>query len=160
MNTNTSTIYGTMPLPTGGVEPLVVELPLAWRHARSECFALSFKDIGLAVSSGAFLALHFATWISSLDYTAVANSVVLVNTVPLWVGLLTPLIARERIKRATVISIALSVIGGAVIGFGPGIPPGIETKLHHVKQTVADKSGSGQERQSDQHVSRLPGGYI
>jgi drug/metabolite transporter (DMT)-like permease len=62
--------------------------------------------------------MHFATWISSLDYTSVANSVVLVNTNPLWVGLLTPLIARERIKRAAVLSIIISVIGGVIIGLG------------------------------------------
>jgi drug/metabolite transporter (DMT)-like permease len=41
--------------------------------------------------------------------------VVLVNTNPLWVGLLTPLIARERIKRAAVLSIIISVIGGVII---------------------------------------------
>jgi drug/metabolite transporter (DMT)-like permease len=70
------------------------------------------------VISGFFLALHFATWISSLDYTSVANSVVLVNTNPLWVGLLTPLIAKEKVKRAALISIVISVIGGAIIGYG------------------------------------------
>jgi drug/metabolite transporter (DMT)-like permease len=53
-----------------------------------------------------------------LDYTSVANSVVLVNTNPLWVGLLTPLIAREQVKRAAIYSIGISVIGGAIIGFG------------------------------------------
>lgn len=68
--------------------------------------------------SGLFLALHFAAWISSLDYTAIANSVVLVNTIPLWVGLLTPLITADRIRKPTIISIVLSVIGGAIIGFG------------------------------------------
>ncbi len=53
--------------------------------------------------SGFFLALHFATWISSLDYTAIANSVVLVNTIPLWVGLFTPLISKDRIRGTTII---------------------------------------------------------
>jgi drug/metabolite transporter (DMT)-like permease len=68
--------------------------------------------------SGLFLALHFATWISSLDYTSVANSVVLVNTNPLWVGLLTPLVTKEKIKKSAACGIALSVAGGAVIGAG------------------------------------------
>ena len=79
---------------------------------------LSFRDLKLAFLSGLFLAAHFASWISSLDYTAVANSVVLVNTIPLWVGLLTPLIAKERIQKLTIVSIILSVIGGVIIGFG------------------------------------------
>jgi len=97
---------------------LLILIPLAYWRARDELRNLSFHDIKLAILSGLFLALHFASWISSLDYTAIANSVVLVNTIPLWVGLFTPLIAKDRIRRATVISIIVSVIGGAIIGFG------------------------------------------
>ena len=74
--------------------------PFAWWKARDELRGLSARELTLALISGFFLALHFATWISSLNYTSVANSVVLVNTNPLWVGLLTPLIAKERIKKA------------------------------------------------------------
>ncbi len=92
--------------------------PVTWWKARDEIVKLSGRNLKLAVLSGFFLALHFATWISSLDYTSVANSVVLVNTNPLWVGLLTPLIAKERIRRAAVYSICISVIGGAIIGYG------------------------------------------
>jgi drug/metabolite transporter (DMT)-like permease len=100
-----------------GLATLIL-IPAAGWKARDELRRLSFQDVKLAMLSGLFLALHFAAWISSLDYTAIANSVVLVNTIPLWVGLLTPLIASDRIKPTTVISIVLSVIGGAVIGFG------------------------------------------
>ena len=92
--------------------------PLAWFKARHEIAALSRRELKLAVVSGFFLAMHFATWISSLDYTSVANSVVLVNTNPLWVGLLTPFIVKERVKRATLFSIIISVIGGSIIGYG------------------------------------------
>jgi len=62
--------------------------------------------------------LHFAAWISSLDDTAIANSVVMVNTIPLWVGLFTPLISKDRIRGSTITSIIVSVIGAAIIGFG------------------------------------------
>ena len=100
-----------------GLATLVL-LPVAWFKCRQEIFSLSAREIGLAVLSGFFLALHFAFWISSLDYTSVANSVVLVNTNPLWVGLLTPLVTGERIKRAVAISILISVTGGVIIGAG------------------------------------------
>ncbi|MFY9941504.1 MAG: DMT family transporter [Desulfobacterales bacterium] len=100
-----------------GLATLVLA-PFAWWRGRGELRALPAGQWGLAILSGFFLALHFATWISSLDYTSVANSVVLVNTNPLWVGLLTPLIAREPIRRATLISILLSVVGGVIIGLG------------------------------------------
>ena len=68
-----------------GLASLIL-IPLAGWKARDELRNLSFHDIKLAIFSGLFLALHFASWISSLDYTAIANSVVLVNTIPLWVG--------------------------------------------------------------------------
>ncbi len=100
-----------------GLAALIL-IPLAAWKARDELRQLSTRDIKLAMLSGFFLAMHFASWISSLDYTAIANSVVLVNTIPLWVGLLTPLITGDRIQKPTVISIGLSVIGGAIIGFG------------------------------------------
>lgn len=92
--------------------------PIAWIKARDELFNLSFRELKLAAVSGLFLAFHFATWISSLEYTSVANSVVLVNTNPLWVGLLTPLLTRERIKAAVAMSIIISVAGGIIIGAG------------------------------------------
>jgi drug/metabolite transporter (DMT)-like permease len=100
-----------------GIASLILA-PITWWKARDEILTLSKRDLKLAVISGFFLAMHFATWISSLDYTSVANSVVLVNTNPLWVGLLTPLIAREKVRRAALISIVISVIGGAIIGYG------------------------------------------
>ena len=92
--------------------------PIAWWQARDELLALEKKDYLLALSSGFFLALHFSTWISSLSYTSVANSVVLVNTNPLWVGVLTPLISKDRLTLMTKIGIVISVIGGAIIGAG------------------------------------------
>ena len=100
-----------------GLAALIL-IPFDGWKVGDELRRLSARDIKLAMLSGLFLALHFATWISSLDYTAIANSVVLVNTIPLWVGLLTPLITGDRILRPTIISIMLSVIGGGIIGFG------------------------------------------
>ncbi len=92
--------------------------PLAWMRSREELRRLSRREWGLALVSGFFLALHFAAWISSLDYTTVASSVLLVNTNPLWVGLLTPFLSSDRLTRLTVLGIAISVVGGIVIGAG------------------------------------------
>ena len=100
-----------------GIASLVL-LPLAWVKARDELAALTVRDMGLVVSAGAFLALHFATWIASLDHTSVAASVILVNTNPIWVGLLTPLLTSDRIPAGTVVCILLSVLGAAIIGWG------------------------------------------
>ncbi len=93
-------------------------VPLAWWKVRHELRCLTPRDYAPALLAGIFLALHFATWISSLDYTSVANSVVLVNTNPLWVGLLTPWFGYDRVPRLMRISILLSVLGGSILGIG------------------------------------------
>lgn len=85
---------------------------------RSELQALTYRDLAWAATSGLFLALHFATWMYSLELTSVAISVVMVNTAPLWVGLLTPLLTRERLAPATILGIGVSVIGAVAIGWG------------------------------------------
>ena len=103
---------------------VIVILPFALWKIRDELFGLSTGNLKMAVLAGFFLALHFATWISSLDYTTVANSVVLVNTHPIWVGLLAPLIAGERIATPAIAGIALSIVGGVIIGAGDFITPG------------------------------------
>ena len=97
-----------------GIASLILA-PIAWYKCSSEIRGLSAHDLQLALLSGLLLALHFAVWISSLNYTTVANSVVLVTTNPLWVGLLTPLVTKERISRIAVLSIIISVIGGIII---------------------------------------------
>ena len=100
-----------------GIAFVVVLVP-TWINHRRELQSLTYRDLGLAATSGFFLALHFATWVYSLEITSVAISVVMVNTAPLWVGLLTPLMTRERLSTATVLGIALSFIGAVAIGWG------------------------------------------
>lgn len=97
---------------------VVVLAPLTWFTARQELCSLSRRDLALAVLSGFFLALHFAFWISSLDYTSVSNSVVLVNTNPLWVGIMTPFLTGDRLRPLMIVSILISVAGGVLIGAG------------------------------------------
>jgi drug/metabolite transporter (DMT)-like permease len=70
----------------------------------------------LALLSGLFLAVHFATWISSLEYTTVASSVVFVSTGPLWVALISPLFLKERVSRETLIGLAIALAGGVAVG--------------------------------------------
>ena len=57
------------------------------RH-RQELRALDSRQWALALAGGALLALHFATWVPSLDYTSVASSTALVATQPAWAALI------------------------------------------------------------------------
>ncbi len=100
-----------------GLASILLAPAACWRQRR-ELAGLGRRDAALAFLAGFFLALHFATWIASLDYTSVANSVVLVNTNPIWVGLLGPLLTGERLRRRTAGCILLSVLGAFIIGWG------------------------------------------
>ena len=93
-------------------------VPIACYKTLDELRNLSAKDLGSVALSGFFLAMHFAAWISSLKYTSIANSVVLVNMSPLWVGILAPLLLQEKIRRTTILGIFLSLAGCIVIGSG------------------------------------------
>ena len=72
-------------------------LPVALKRNGKELAQLNRKQVGLLLLAGVFLAVHFASWITSLQYTTVASSVVLVATSPLWVALLSPVILHERL---------------------------------------------------------------
>jgi drug/metabolite transporter (DMT)-like permease len=90
--------------------------PFALSRYRSDLRFLTRREWFLALLSGVFLAFHFAFWITSLQYTSVASSVVLVTTTPLWVAILAPLVLRERIGLYTYIGLALALAGGTIVG--------------------------------------------
>jgi len=92
-------------------------VPLAVARHRAEMAALTRRQVLLAVASGAMLALHFATWIPSLDYTSVAASVVLVTTQPIWTALVGRALG-ERMPLAALGGIALALAGAAVVSGG------------------------------------------
>lgn len=90
--------------------------PFALTRHRDVIRNLKRGELTLGLVSGSFLAVHFATWISSLEYTSVASSVVFVSTGPLWVALLSPMLLNERLTRAAIIGLGLALLGGTVIG--------------------------------------------
>ncbi|MBP8973749.1 MAG: DMT family transporter [Anaerolineae bacterium] len=102
----------------------LVLTPAVLRRHLAELRAVRRGDLFWAIASGAFLGLHFATWITSLEYTTVVNSVTLVTTSPLWVALLAPLLLGERLTRATIIGLALAIGGGVLVAVSaPGGDP-------------------------------------
>lgn len=90
--------------------------PVALTRYRTELKQLSRQDRVLAIFSGTLLAIHFATWISSLEFTSVASSVLFVSTSPLWVAIFAPLLIREAISRVIIIGLVFALFGGAIVG--------------------------------------------
>ncbi len=91
-------------------------VPLALLRRRTELRGLQRRDWLLAALSGFMLGLHFATWISSLAYTTITSSTVLVATVPLWVGLASPFVLDEPLTSAVKTGILIAMFGAIVIG--------------------------------------------
>jgi drug/metabolite transporter (DMT)-like permease len=94
----------------------IILTPVALVKHREELKRFTRTEILAGLFSGIFLALHFATWISSLEYTSVASSVVFVSTGPLWVALLSPVLLNERLAKTALVGLGLSLLGGTIIG--------------------------------------------
>ncbi len=92
-----------------------VLIPLALFRHRGDLARIGRKDLALIVLAGVMLALHFATWITSLAHTTVASSVVLVSIAPLFVCILSPLLLHESPERRVAIGIGLAFVGVLVI---------------------------------------------
>jgi drug/metabolite transporter (DMT)-like permease len=99
-----------------GLAALIL-LPFAWPRLRAELPRSAAQHLRLTLLSGACLAVHFWSWISSLAYTSVASSTVLVTTNPIWVGLASLLLLRERLAPAGIVGIVLSIAGTGLIFF-------------------------------------------
>ena len=72
----------------------------------------------LVVSSGFLLSVHFGAWITSLSYTSVASSVVLVSTQPLFSALFSGLFLGEKAPPRLYAGVILALAGTAVIAGG------------------------------------------
>ena len=88
---------------------------ILWPFARGGLRHAGGSSIRLCALAGVFLALHFATWITSLELTTVASSVLLVSTTPIFVALVAPMVVNERLTRAGWLGILLAFAGTSLI---------------------------------------------
>lgn len=96
-----------------------------WRMALATCLLLPWAPAAIrsarritlvpACLAGVFLAVHFATWITSLTLTSVASSVLLVSTTPVFTAVLGPFLLRERPGGRSLVAVALSLVGTALL---------------------------------------------
>ena len=91
--------------------------PFTFKKAREEMKDLNSRSIWLIIISGFLLALHFASWIISLEFTNVISSVVLVTTTPIWVTAISPWLINERVPKRFLLGLALACLGMVLISF-------------------------------------------
>jgi drug/metabolite transporter (DMT)-like permease len=105
-----------------GAEPLAISF---WRCAAGAIVLLPFARAGLGSLkpggwripgiAGAFLAVHFASWITSLELTTVASSVLLVSTTPIFVALAAWLVLKEHVQSRGWVAVLLAFAGTALV---------------------------------------------
>ncbi len=93
-------------------------LPIAFWYYRTEFARIGRRDVVFATLAGVALALHFAAWFESLEWTTVAASTTLVQSQPLFVAVGAWLLLRERLTRRMVAGILVAVCGVAIMSLG------------------------------------------
>jgi drug/metabolite transporter (DMT)-like permease len=104
---------------------VAVTLTRGWGQLRR----LSAGDVALGSLAGVFLALHFWTWMTSLDLTTVAASTVLVSLQPVFVAVGSAVLLAEVPVKGQWVGIGVAVVGAVIIGLGAGSEPGASHAL-------------------------------
>jgi drug/metabolite transporter (DMT)-like permease len=105
-----------------GAEPLAISF---WRcavgaamlapFAASRLKTIPARRLVMPAIAGAFLSVHFASWITSIRLTSVAASVVLVSTTPIFVAAVARL-GGERLRAGTWVGIGIGLGGTLLVG--------------------------------------------
>jgi len=107
----------------------IILLPFFLRSGGSKRLIDSSRmDLLTLIGVGLVLAFHFASWISSLNFTSVASSVLFVHIDPIFVAAVSHFILKERINRSTLLGIVIAFAGTSIIALGDVVTG--KTKLY------------------------------
>jgi drug/metabolite transporter (DMT)-like permease len=96
----------------------VIILPFSLSRPRKTFSGIVIRDMLIMLAVGFVLALHFASWITSLFYTSVASSTVIVTTQPIYVVILTVIFTSEKVGRLSIFAILIALAGAIIVGWG------------------------------------------
>ncbi len=107
---------GMSPLALSAWRLVIASLGLlVWRLISIGRTAFDRSDQLRLAIAGLFLAVHFATWIASLNYVSIARSTLLVATAPLWAGLAGLFVPSLRPSRLFWVGLLIAGVGTAVV---------------------------------------------
>ncbi len=89
--------------------------PFAIKGLWANLRRISTADRIFLVASGIALGLHFACWISSLKFTSISNSVVIVATHPFFVAVVEKMFFKEKLSRIALWGMAVAFDGMIII---------------------------------------------
>jgi len=114
-------LAGAEALPTAfyrmALSSILLALP-AIPKIRQSLALLDRKELLLIFLSGLVLGLHFAVWVTSLFYTTISNSAILVATQPIWVLILELTFLREKIPTRAILGMIIAIGGMVIISHG------------------------------------------
>ncbi|MBI2288285.1 MAG: DMT family transporter [Chloroflexi bacterium] len=96
----------------------VILIPIASIKSLESVNRLSRQDWLLVLLSSVFMALHFGLWITSLSYTSIPSSVILVTSHPTFVAVLSYVLWGERLRGLTISGIVIALLGVVIINYG------------------------------------------
>jgi len=96
----------------------IVLIPVASIKSMKGLNRLTRHDLLLILVSSVFIALHFGLWITSLNYTSIASSVVLVTSHPAFVAVMSYFLWSERLNKLAIGGIIVVLTGIISINYG------------------------------------------
>lgn len=96
--------------------PFFAVAALGWH--RKELASISRKELGGSLLAGLFLAAHFFSWFTALEYTTVASATIICMMHPIVILVITALIFKEKVGFKAVAGVLVAFAGTAVISGG------------------------------------------
>lgn len=97
---------------------LILPFVVFYKNTREEIKKLPRKTFLIMVAIGIILAAHFSFWITSISYTSIASSVILVTAHPILVGPVSHFFFKEKLSVLNSIGIIVSVLGVIILVMG------------------------------------------
>ncbi len=109
-------LHGTGPVGVATLRLTIAALPMLFLSRRlSKKMTLAPHDEIVLAAAGLALALHFTTWIASLQYTSVAVSTLLVCTTPIWTTIYDIVFLKQRKPMGFWLALLASAAGALLI---------------------------------------------
>ena len=114
-------LHGTGPVGVATLRLSIAALPMLYLSRRiSKNRTIAHPDEIVLAAAGLALALHFVTWIASLQYTSVAVSTLLVCTTPLWTTIYDIVFLKQRKSIGFWLALAASAVGTVLVSTASG----------------------------------------
>lgn len=97
---------------------LLLPVVLFHKNSRHELQSLTIRPILIMAGIGVALAIHFSSWITSLDHTSISSSVFLVTAHPIIVAPLSYIFLKETLTHRNITGIIISLLGVFILVFG------------------------------------------